>query len=105
MRVTIHQTLTFEVYGKTITGLGPKELVKWLLWGMLQLLREYFGQKLCIFHTIFSIIRVHMKLKCLTFFQKLSICMEKHSEKGRGVLVTALPGLERKTYTAMGRRK
>ena len=45
---------------KTITGLGPKELVKWLLRGMLQLLCEYFDPKLCIFHNIFSMIRVHM---------------------------------------------
>ena len=60
MRVTIHPNVIIEVCGKTITGLGPKELVKWLLWGMLQLLWEYFAQKLCIFDTIFSMIRVHM---------------------------------------------
>ena len=28
---------------KTITGLDPKELVKWLLFGMFQLLWESFG--------------------------------------------------------------
>ena len=41
-----------------------------------------FGQKLCTFHTIFSIIRIYMKQKRLTLFQKLSICMEKQSAKG-----------------------
>ena len=45
MRVTTHQTLIIDDIGKIITGLGPKELVKCLVWGMLQLLWEYFGQK------------------------------------------------------------
>ena len=53
-----------------------------------------FGQKLCTFYTIFSIIRIYMKQKRLTCFRKLSICMEKQSAKGYGVLVTALIGLE-----------
>ena len=41
------------------------------------------------------------------FFKKLSICMEKHTEKGVGVgvLVIALSGLGLKTLMAMGRRK
>ena len=44
-----------------------------------------FGPKLFIFHTIFSMIRVHMyATKMSDFFKKLSICMGKHSEKGVG---------------------
>ena len=41
------------------------------------------------------------------FFKKLSICVEKHSEKrmGVGVLVTVLFGLGLKTFMAMRRRK
>ena len=41
------------------------------------------------------------------FFKKLSICMEKHSEKRMraGVLVIALTGLGLKTIMAKGRRK
>ena len=33
MRVTIHPNVIMEAYGKTFTGLGPKERVKWLFIG------------------------------------------------------------------------
>ena len=106
MEVTIHQNVIMEFYGKTITGLGPKELVKWLLWGMLQLLWDYFGPKLCIFYTIFSMIRVHMQQKCLTFFKNNPFVWKTFRKGGRvGVLVTALSGLGRKTLMAFRRRK
>ena len=79
---------------------SSKELVKWLLLGMLQLLWEYFGPKLCTFHTISSMIRVNIKQKCLTFPKNYPFVWGKKSKKGVwgvGVLVIVLSGLELKT--------
>ena len=63
---------------------SSKELVKWLLLGMLQLLWQYFGLKLCRFHTISSMIRVNIKQKCLTFPKNYPFDGEKIKEMGVG---------------------
>ena len=46
------------------------------------MLWEYFGQKLCTFHTIFSIIRVYMKQKCLTFSKNYTFALKNIHRKG-----------------------
>ena len=61
---------------------------------MLQLLWEYFGQKLCTFYTIFSMIRVYKKQNGLLFFQNYPFALKKKIRErgGSGVLVIVVSG-------------
>ena len=71
--------------------------------GMLQLLWEYFGQKVCTFHTICSMIRVQMKQNAKLSLEIIHLRGKTFRERG-WVLVTVLPGWELKACIAMGRR-